>query len=115
MIEKPIIETVKVKKLSITLQYVFRASFNDTYWLEEYAIPLEGIDQNELTWFDPYHGRSKQNSTLIALAYCSDDKFIILEKQDGKVTQTETQSPGDCILCEDYDENMLLAAHIRLA
>lgn len=112
MTNKPVIETVKVKKIRITVQYVFRANFNDTYWLEENTINLDELDRDSLTWFDPYNGKSNINNTLIAIAYCSDEKMIILEKCDDKIKETEIKYPDEYILCEDYNESMLLASHI---
>lgn len=112
MTNKPVIETVKVKKIRITVQYVFRANFNDTYWLEENTINLDELDRNNLTWFDPYNGRSNINNTLIAIAYCSDEKMIVLEKCGDKIKENEIKYPYEHILCEDFNDSMMLAAHI---
>ena len=109
---KPIIETVKIKKIRIVIQYVFRASFNDTYWLEEKTINLNELDREKLTWFDPYNGRSNINDTLIAIYYCSDEKMIVLEKRGDKIKENEVKSPYEHILCEDFDDSKMLAAHI---
>lgn len=114
MTRTPIIEAVKVKKLLVTVQNVFRASFNDTYWLEEKIIELDEIDRDNLTWFDPYLGRSKINDTLIAIVYCSDEKLIILEKRNDTIKEVVASEISDCIFCEDYNEYMLLASHIRM-
>ena len=114
MFDKPIIETVNYKSLLITVQQVFKASFNDTYWIEEKSINLDGLDREKLTWFDHYNGNSKQNTTLIAVAYCSDEKFVILEKQGDTVKEHETQSGMTCIISEDFNEYTLLASHIEM-
>lgn len=114
MISKPIIKTKKVKSLLVTIQHVFRANFNDTYWLEEITINLDELDKEKLTWFDPYAGRSKLNNTLVAVVYVSDDKFVILEKKDNVITEKTREKYTDCIICEDFDESMLLASHIRI-
>ena len=114
MTRKPIIETNKVKKLLVTVQNVFRANFNDTYWLEERVIELDELDRENLTWFDPYFGRSNVNDTLIAIAYCSDEKLIILEKRNDTIKEVSTSKISDCIFCEDFNEYMMLASHIRM-
>ena len=114
MIDKLIIESKKIKKVIVTIQYVFRANFNDTYWLEEMIINLDELDKETLTWFDPYKGRSKINNTLVAIAYVSDEKFIILEKKDNVISEHEKEIYLDYIACEDYDSSVLLASHIRI-
>ncbi|MBQ8432221.1 MAG: hypothetical protein IJX28_04995 [Clostridia bacterium] len=98
----------------ITIQYVFRASFNDTMYLEEKSLPLEELDREQLTWFDPFYGRSNRNEIQVAVAYCSDDKLVLLQKEGDKIQEQEASFGRECILCEDYNESMLLAAHIRV-
>ena len=115
MLNKPIIETARAKSLKVTIQYVFRANFNDTYWLEEIIIDLNELkDQQELVWFDPFNGRSKVNDTLVAISYVSDEKFVILEKKKEVVVQKEIEKISEYIACENYDESMLIASHISL-
>ena len=115
MLNKPIIEATKIKRIKVTIQYVFRANFNDTYWLEEMMIDLNELkNSQEWIWFDPFNGRSKENDTLVAIFYVSDDKFVVLEKKKDVVTKKEIENISEHILCEDYDESMLLAAHIGL-
>lgn len=115
MLNKSIIETSKAKSLRVTIQYVFRGNFNDNYWLEEIIIDLNELkDKQELVWFDPFNGRSKVNNALVAIAYVSDEKFIILEKKNNSIIEKESAKYSDYIICEDYDESMLLASHIRL-
>ena len=111
-LNQPIIETAKRKKLSITVEYVFKANFNDTYWLEKSDFDFEHLDRDKLTWIDPYNGRSKTNGMQIALAYCSDEKFVILKKENGVITSEEASVLWGCILCEDYNESLLLSARI---
>lgn len=114
MTNKPIIETTSIKSLKITVVRVFRASFNDTYWLEDFTVNLDGLDKENLTWFDPYNKRNAKNSTRVALSYCSDEEFIMLEDTDGVIKEHKTKIPHDCIISEDYDENTLIAAHISM-
>ncbi len=111
---KPTFETSKAKSLSITIEYVFRGGFNDTYWLEERTINIDELDKESLTWFDPFNGKNKLSTILVALAYCSDERFVILEKVGDKVKEHEVKVPFSFIACEDYDESKLIAAHIKL-
>ena len=100
MEQKPIIEIKKRTKLKITVAYVFKANFNDTYWLEEFSIDLNGLkDKTELVWFDPYNGRNQASDVLVAVANASDEKFILLEKRKGEIKRFETELPVEHIVC----------------
>lgn len=114
MENKPFIKTERVKQLRVTVWYVFRANFNDTYWLEEFEIDLDKLSTDALSWFDPYNGRSKRSDTQVALLSCTDDKYVILEKCGDKLRETETGIDSEHIVCEDYNESMLIAAHIKI-
>ena len=114
MIERPVIDTDRARSLKITVEQVFRANFNDTYWLEEREIPIDSIDRERLAWFDPYLDRSRIGNTAIAVAYCSDDRLVILERVDDRVNEIESGVLAECILCEDFDESCLLSARIRV-
>ena len=71
MNKEVIIDTNKFKKVHVTIQYVFRANFNDTYYLEELIFNLDDLNKEKLNWFDPYNKRSKINNTLVAIKYVS--------------------------------------------
>ena len=114
MHEKIIIDTTERKRLEVVIQYVFRASFNDTYYLEEFSIELAKLDKEQPMWIDPFAGRSKSGETMVAITYYSDDEFVILEKTGDKIKESKVKRGYDYIVCEDYDESMLLATHIRM-
>ena len=112
MENKPFITLGEKKILSITVEYVFRANFNDTYWLFETELDPLSLDTEKLTWLDIYNGRSK-NGTTIAVLRCSDAELVILEKSGNNIKEIASDSFGQCILCEDYDESMMLSARIK--
>ena len=114
MNDRLIINTSKKRTVKVVIQYVFRANFNDTYWLEEKTINLNELDREKLTWFDPYNGKSKQNATRVAVSYCSDEKIVILEESDGDTKEQTSERGIDCVVSEDYDENTFIAAHISM-
>ena len=114
MTDKPTIETIRKKRMLITVEYVFKANFNDSYWLEEVSYDFDTLDRENPTWIDPYHGRSKTNSTSFALLYCSDEKLVILKKENGIISKEESSAFFGYTFCEDYDSSMLLAAHINI-
>jgi hypothetical protein len=114
-LKAPIIKVNKAKSLKILVQYVFRANFNDTYPLEEKTIPLNELDTESLTWFDPFLGKSKEGKKEIALAHCTDKSFTIIERWEGNTKEFKTDIITDHILCEDYNESMLIAAHISVS
>ena len=88
--------------------------FNDSYLLDTLIIELDKVDKEQLTWFDPYLGRSKINDTMVAFAYCSDEVFIVLSKKNGHIVEEEHELYLDHTECEDYDASLLLASHISV-
>lgn len=114
MTNKPIIEAQNVKSLKISVVRVFKASFNDTYWLEDFTVNLNELQKDELAWFDPYNGRGNKNATRIAVAYCSDEKLVILEKTGDEIKKQESTNGVDAIISEDFDEYTFIAAHISM-
>ena len=100
--------------VEITVEYAFRANFNDSYYLETFNTSLNDIDKEELKWIDPYNGRSKLSNTSIAIKDCSDAEYTILENIDGVIRETKTPLHSSYICSEDYDKSMLLAAHIKI-
>lgn len=102
----------KYKYLELTIEHVFRANFNDSYYLETVYIDLNDLIKNELVWIDPYNKRSKFNNTYIAIKHYSDDKYVILEKRDGEIKEFEYPTDFTFICCEDFDKSVLLASHI---
>lgn len=109
----PRINTTKYN-VKISVMHVFRANFNDTYWLDERIITPEEINTGELYWFDPYLGRSKTNDTMVAIAECTDERLVVLTKQSEKIKKTDYEPHVKHIICEDFDSSVFLAAHIRL-
>ena len=114
MQDKPIINVTTKRSISYQIMYVFRANFNDTYYLENYKFDVDEIPRDRLIWIDPFYGRSKQNKTLVAISYISDDEIIILENTNDKIIEHKAKTLMDVIICEDYDKSMLLACHINL-
>ena len=111
--ERPTIEVNKAKRLRICVEYVFRASFNDTYFLEEHTIDLNDLDKNQLTWFDPFCGRNEKNDLTVAVSYCSDNELIVWEKKNGEIKKLPKSRSYTA--CEDFDDSKMLAAHINIS
>ena len=115
MENKVIIKANKVKKVVCVVQYVFKANFNDTYYLEEIVMDLESIKEDgELFYFDPFMGRSKINDTMVAISYVDDEKFTLVTKKNNEITYESKDSYLDFILTEPYDDSMFLSASISL-
>ena len=112
--EKPSFNDAPFDTLAITVQYVFRANFNDSYYLDTYEINISELPIDGLHWFDPYFGRSKKGTTRVALVACGKEYFTMRADEDGKITEQKLEPYMDFIVCEDYDESMMLAAHIRV-
>lgn len=49
------IKSSEYKYLELTVEYVYRASFNDTYYLETIYLDLADLNKDGLTWIDPYN------------------------------------------------------------
>ena len=113
MERKPHFEPAAFDTLSATVQYVFRANFNDTYHLDTVKIRLDELPRDRLVWFDPYCGRSKSSNTEIAVLSVSGKEFTILERVKDTVTEHKRDVLREYIVCEDYDDSRLLATHIR--
>ena len=111
MYDKPIIRSGKYGKILVTVEYVFRANFNDSFWLFEKEIE---IDKQTLVWFDPYFGRNNKNDVKIALAECTDDGFVFLEKRGEIIRECRTDFLLGHTVCDDFDEAKLIVAHVRL-
>ena len=104
----------KYRFLEMTIEYVFRANFNDSYYLETVYVDLSDLDKDEPVWIDPYNGRSKVNDTMIALISCSDDEYTLLERRGDTVREHDCMVLCGHICCEDYDDSLLLASNINL-
>ena len=115
MDRKPEFFEAPFDRIIVTVQYVFRANFNDTYLLDSREILIDELSRGELYWFDPFLGRSKTGDVRVALSGCGEDYFKICRLEDGKIREEEIDLILDFIECEDYDETKMLAAHIRVA
>ena len=114
MERKPILDCTPGDKLVISVEYVFRANFNDSYYLETHEIDINSLSRDELYWFDPYFGRSKIGTSRVALVEYSKESFTFIEKNSKKTKEQRLDPYMTFISCEDYDDSMLLAAHIRI-
>jgi hypothetical protein len=111
---KTIIEAKRISKLVISVSYVFKSNFNDTYFLDKSEIDLKDLCKDELVWIDPFLNKVENSNILIALSRCTDDEFVILEKRCDEVKEYEHESYLDHIITLEYDESKFIAAHIRL-
>ena len=112
MTRKPIFDYHDAKRITISVENVFKANFNDTYFIESFTIELDELDRENLVWFDPYKGYSKIGNTHIAIAYCSDEEMLILVKCGDEIKEERAKRAHYCIVSEDNNEHTLLAAHI---
>ena len=106
------IQLNKIKGIRVSVEYVFRANFNDTYWLDESVIDIDKIDKDKLSWFDPFYGKSKINDTCVAILEITDEKIAILQNKNGEITKLEAKSYIGITLCESFDSSRLISARI---
>lgn len=102
----------KYTHLELTIQYVFKANFNDSYYLETVCIELKDLEKDDLVWIDPFCGRSKINNTSIAVKSYSDKEYIIFKKQGDKIQEFKHPINFTLICSEDFNDSLLLASHI---
>ena len=100
--------------LELTIQYVFRGNFNDSYYLETVYLDLGDVVKEGLVWIDPYQGRSKKGDTKIAIQSCSDKAFVLLRKQGDKTEAFTYPIDYLHICCEDFDDSKMLVSHIHV-
>ena len=103
----------RFKYLEVSIYYVFRGNFNDSYYIDTVFYDLNDFISEELVWIDPYDGRSKINNTLVSFK-CCDDGCILLEKVNDTIKERDFEPLSLHICCEDYDNSRMLAAHIQL-
>ena len=114
MISKPMIDLKEKRYLVINVMCVFRANFNDTFYIEDLKFDLDELCKEELVWIDPYLGKSIINKTTIAITHCMDEELRILVNEDGVIKEHIIDRMFECILCEDYDNSKMLSSHISL-
>lgn len=106
--------TNKYRYLSFTIQHVFKANFNDTYYFETMYVDISDLADKELVWIDPFNKRSKFNNLSVALSYIDENKFEIYIKKDDEITKEEIKIKSECIVSEPFDDSVFLASHIKL-
>ena len=114
MDNKVTIKTERIKKIVCVVEYVFKANFNDTYYLDEIVMDLESIKEDgELFYFDPYMGKSKISDTMVAISYVDDNEYTILVKKNGVISKESNTCFLGFTISEPFDDSMFLAAHIH--
>ena len=102
------------KYLSLSIEYVFKANFNDSYYYETVYYEIAVLLENK-TWIDPYNGRSRIGDTEISLGGVYEDGFLILERKNGTVTEKKVPLGWDHICAEDFDDSGLLSSRVSLS
>ena len=109
---KPTIELTEKRYMVINVMHVYRANFNDTFYIEDLKFDLDDLCKDELVWFDPYLGRSKLNKTLVAINYCTNQEIKVLEKTNDIITEHVVDGMFECVISEPFDDSVFLASHI---
>lgn len=102
------------KYLAVSIERVFRASFNDTYYIETVYYEIDELLKKE-EWIDPYNGRSRVGDTQVCLGGVYEDGFVIFERKNGSVAEKKFPLGWEHICAEDYDSSTLLSARIGLS
>ena len=113
--QKTVIETTKYTQVVISLELVFKANLNDSYYLGEQSIPFADLQKEELVWFSPFHGRPSAKDKKIALLYCSDEGFTLLEKVGDTIEKQENiPLKSGTTVSDDFDKGSFFWASIKI-
>ena len=75
---------VGIIRLSVYL--VYKCNFNDDRLIESLDINVDTLKDKELTWYDLYLNRKKDNNVKIAPVYLERNELYFLKNNNGKIS-----------------------------
>ena len=100
---------VGIIRLSVYL--VYKCNFNDDRLIESLYINVDTLKDKELTWYDLYLNRKKDNNVKIAPVYLERNELYFLENNNGKISVVKKNGFAK-YYCENYDDELLISIHI---
>ena len=98
---KVVNSNVGIIRLSVYL--VYKCNFNDDRLIESLDINVDTLKDKELTWFDLYLNRKKDNNIKIAPVYLERNELYFLENNNGKISVVKKNDFAK-YYCENYDD-----------
>lgn len=106
---KVVNSNVDIIRLSVYL--VYKCNFNDDRLIESLDINVDTLKDKELTWYDLYLNRKKDNNVKIAPVYLERNELYFLENNNGKISVVKKNGFAK-YYCENYDDELLISTHI---
>ena len=98
---KVVNSNVGIIRLSVYL--VYKCNFNDDRLIESLYINVDTLKDKELTWYDLYLNRKKDNNVKIAPVYLERNELYFLENNNGKISVVKKNGFAK-YYCENYDD-----------
>ena len=98
---KVVNSNVGIIRLSVYL--VYKCNFNDDRLIEPLDINVDTLKDKELTSFDLYLNKKKDNNVKIAPVYLERNELYFLENNNGKISVVK-QNGFAKYYCENYDD-----------
>ena len=98
---KVVNSNVGIIRLSVYL--VYKCNFNDDRLIESLDINVDTLKDKELTWYDLYLNRKKDNNVKIAPVYLERNELYFLENNNGKISVVKKNGFAK-YYCENYDD-----------
>ena len=90
---------------------VYKCNFNDDRLIESIDINVDTLKDKELTWYDLYLNKKKDNNVKIAPVYLERNELYFLENNNGKISVVKKNGFAK-YYCENYDDELLISTHI---
>ncbi len=99
--------------IKIGIWIVMKCNFNDERLIENVCIPVQELVDNPIVYLDLFNVKCKNKLKKIAFTSLSSDKLTAII-DDGDKKQLCTINSVGQYFTEDYNETMLISAHVTL-
>ena len=97
--------------IHFSVYLVYKFNFNDDRLIESLDINVDTLKDKELSWYDLYLNRKKDNNVKIAPGYLERNELYFLENNNGKISVVKKNGFAK-YYCENYDDELLISTHI---
>ena len=97
--------------IHFSVYLVYKCNFNDDRLIESLYINVDTLKDKELTWYDLYLNRKKDNNVKIAPVYLERNELYFLENNNGKISVVKKNGFAK-YYCENYDDELLISINI---
>ena len=97
--------------IHFSVYLVYKCNFNDDRLIESLDINVDSLKDKELTWYDLYLNKKKDNNIKIAAVYLERNELYFLENNNGKISVVKKNGFAK-YYCENYDDELLISTRI---